>query len=156
MKALGKFVETALRFAVVESLLPKRTLQLGCPTVEEFDGTHLVFVRAGSDPYEVITNFVNVAAETNLNEWTARTKFYDRCHEPALLHASVARNRKLIMDWIPAGDLEDVTYKEDPEAYKAAWSLLKGANRVLVPRGFGDRGVQGKILVAAKYTREHN
>ncbi|KAL2344712.1 hypothetical protein Fmac_005997 [Flemingia macrophylla] len=89
-----------------------------------------------------------VAAETNLKEWTAWTKVYDRCHEPALLHASVDRNRKLIVDWVPAGDLEDVTYKED---HKAAWSLLKGANGVLVPGGFGDRGVQGKIL-AAKLT----
>ncbi|KAL2320399.1 hypothetical protein Fmac_029368 [Flemingia macrophylla] len=55
----------------------------------------------------------------------------------ALLHASVARNRKLIVDWVPTRDLEDVTYKE-------------GVNGVLVPGGFGDRGVQGKIL-AAKY-----
>lgn len=31
---------------------------VGCPAVEEFDGTHLVFVGAGSDPYEVITNAV--------------------------------------------------------------------------------------------------
>lgn len=30
----------------------------GCPDVEEFDGTHLVFIGAGSDPYEVITNAV--------------------------------------------------------------------------------------------------
>ena len=34
-------------------------------------------------------------------------------------------------------------------------TLLQGANGVLVPGGFGDRGVQGKIL-AAKYAREHN
>lgn len=31
---------------------------VGCPDVREFDGTHLVFVEAGSDPYEVITNAV--------------------------------------------------------------------------------------------------
>ncbi|MCI19054.1 CTP synthase-like, partial [Trifolium medium] len=30
----------------------------------------------------------------------------------ALLHASVARNRKLVVDWVPAGDLEDATFKE--------------------------------------------
>ena len=30
----------------------------GCPDVEEFDGTHLVFIGAGTDPYEVITNAV--------------------------------------------------------------------------------------------------
>ncbi|KAL2582068.1 hypothetical protein AAZV13_15G220800 [Glycine max] len=93
-------------------------------------------------------NLLGVAAEPNLKEWTSRTKVYDRCHEivriamvgkytglsdaylsvlKALLHASVARNRKLIVDWVPAGDLEDATYNEDPEAYKAAWSLLKGS-----------------------------
>ena len=32
----------------------------GCPAVEGFDGTHLVFVGAGSDPYEVITNSVKL------------------------------------------------------------------------------------------------
>jgi CTP synthase len=32
---------------------------------------------------------------------------------------------------------------------------LQGAHGVLVPGGFGDRGVQGKIL-AAKYARENN
>jgi CTP synthase len=35
------------------------------------------------------------------------------------------------------------------------WTSLQGANGVLVPGGFGDRGVQGKIL-AAKYARENN
>jgi len=30
----------------------------------------------------------------------------------ALLHASVACNRKLVVDWVPAGDLEDDTLKE--------------------------------------------
>lgn len=33
-------------------------VESGCPDVEEFDGTHLVFIGAGSDPYEVITNAV--------------------------------------------------------------------------------------------------
>jgi CTP synthase (UTP-ammonia lyase) len=32
---------------------------------------------------------------------------------------------------------------------------LQGADGILVPGGFGDRGVQGKIL-AAKYAREKN
>jgi hypothetical protein len=30
----------------------------------------------------------------------------------ALLHASVACHRKLIVEWIAAGDLEDITAKE--------------------------------------------
>ncbi|KAK4285598.1 hypothetical protein QN277_002276 [Acacia crassicarpa] len=121
-------------------------------------------------------NLTSVATEPNLEEWTARTKVYDTLKEPvriamvgkytslsdaylsvlkALLHASVVCKRKLVVDWISAADLEDATYKEDPEAHKAAWRLLKGANGVLVPGGFGGRGVQGKIL-AAKYARENN
>ncbi|KAL2319305.1 hypothetical protein Fmac_028274 [Flemingia macrophylla] len=36
-------------------------VESGFPVVEEFDGTHLVFVRAGSDSYEVITNFVRLS-----------------------------------------------------------------------------------------------
>lgn len=73
----------------------------------------------------------------------------------ALLHASVPCLRKLIVDWVPASDLEDGTKEENPENYEAAWSLLKGADGILVPGGFGDRGVEGKIL-AAKYARENN
>uniref|UniRef100_A0A6N2K670 CTP synthase n=1 Tax=Salix viminalis TaxID=40686 RepID=A0A6N2K670_SALVM len=72
----------------------------------------------------------------------------------ALLHASVSLRKKLVVDWIPASDLEDETAKENPDVYKAAWKLLKGSDGVLVPGGFGDRGVEGKIL-AAKYAREN-
>lgn len=43
---------------------------------------------------------------------------------------------------------------QNPDAYKAAWKLLKGADGILVPGGFGNRGVQGKIL-AAKHAREN-
>ncbi|KAM1122916.1 hypothetical protein FF1_004364 [Malus domestica] len=120
-------------------------------------------------------NLLGVAREPNLREWTARTEISANLHDPvriamvgkytglsdaylsvlkALLHASVACRRKLVVDWVAAGDLEDVTAAEAPAAYKAAWDLLKGADGVLVPGGFGDRGVQGKIL-AAKYAREN-
>uniref|UniRef100_A0A452ZZ04 CTP synthase (glutamine hydrolyzing) n=1 Tax=Aegilops tauschii subsp. strangulata TaxID=200361 RepID=A0A452ZZ04_AEGTS len=75
--------------------------------------------------------------------------------EEALLHASVALDRKLVVDWVPSCDLEDSAAVETPDAYEKAWGLLKGANGVLVPGGFGDRGVQGKIL-AAKHARENN
>lgn len=30
----------------------------GDPAVQEFDGSHMVFVGAGSDPFDVITNAV--------------------------------------------------------------------------------------------------
>ncbi|GAV80102.1 GATase domain-containing protein/CTP_synth_N domain-containing protein [Cephalotus follicularis] len=122
-----------------------------------------------------VLNLQGITKEPALEEWTSRAKICDMLHEPvriamvgkytalsdsylsvlkALLHASVARRKKLIVDWIPASDLEDATEKESPDAYKAAWKLLKGADGILVPGGFGDRGVQGKIL-SATYAREN-
>ncbi|KAK7282846.1 hypothetical protein RIF29_11931 [Crotalaria pallida] len=44
---------------------------------------------------------------------------------------------------------------QTPEAHAAAWETLKSAACVLVPGGFGDRGVKGMML-AAKYARENN
>ncbi|KAJ6393305.1 hypothetical protein OIU77_022721 [Salix suchowensis] len=122
-----------------------------------------------------LLGFVNVAREPNLKEWTSRAESCDMLLEPvriaivgkytglsdsylsllkALLHASVSLRKKLVVDWVPASDIEDETAKENPDAYKAAWKLLQGADGVLVPGGFGDRGVEGKIL-AAKYAREN-
>ncbi|XP_062158374.1 uncharacterized protein LOC133865880 [Alnus glutinosa] len=138
---------------------------------------HVPLLLKNQKAHEAILKGLNlqgVAREPELEEWTARTKVFDTLHDPvriamvgkytglsdsylsvlkALLHASVACHRKLIVEWIAAGDLEDITAKESPDVYKAAWDLLKGVDGVLVPGGFGDRGVQGKIL-AAKYARE--
>ena len=66
----------------------------------------------------------------------------------ALQHAALAVERKLNIDWIEASDLEGDNNSE-------AWNLLRGANGVLVPGGFGDRGIEGKVL-AAQYARENN
>ncbi|KAK1301362.1 hypothetical protein QJS10_CPB12g01087 [Acorus calamus] len=121
-------------------------------------------------------NLLGVAGEPALEEWTSRAEICDTLHEPvriamvgkytglsdsylsvlkALLHASVACRRKLVVEWVAASDLEESTRIEAPDLHKAAWDLLKGADGVLVPGGFGDRGVQGKIL-AAKYAREND
>ncbi|XP_057517490.1 uncharacterized protein LOC130798492 isoform X1 [Amaranthus tricolor] len=122
-----------------------------------------------------VLNLYGVAKEPVLDEWTRRAGLCSMLHVPvriamvgkytglsdsylsvlkALLHASVACHRKLILDWVPASDLEDSTKEENLESYKSAWNLLKGADGILVPGGFGDRGVEGKIL-AAKYAREN-
>ncbi|KAH0449430.1 hypothetical protein IEQ34_020122 [Dendrobium chrysotoxum] len=114
--------------------------------------------------------------EPMLKEWTSMVKVSDSLCDPvriamvgkytglsdsylsvlkALLHASVYCGKKLIVDWVTSTDLEDNTAQEEPLVHDAAWNLLKGADGILVPGGFGDRGVQGKIL-AAKYAREKN
>ena len=66
---------------------------------------------------------------------------YKSVHE-ALHHAGMAHNCKVNVKCVEAEELE-----ENPR-------LLKGVNGILVPGGFGSRGVNGKI-VAIKYAREH-
>ena len=70
----------------------------------------------------------------------------------ALQHSAFAVDRKLVIDWIESTDLDphDVTEKHDE-----AWELLRAADGILVPGGFGNRGVEGKIA-AANYARVNN
>ena len=68
----------------------------------------------------------------------------------SLQHAAMAVDRKLIIDWIEASHLESDW--ENADERSEAWGSLKQASGVLVPGGFGDRGVEGKIL-AAEYAR---
>ncbi|KAG6417761.1 hypothetical protein SASPL_119954 [Salvia splendens] len=72
----------------------------------------------------------------------------------ALLHACIACSLKPAIDWIAASDLEDDNALSTPEAQATAWRTLKNAACILVPGGFGDRGVKG-MLLAAKYAREN-
>ena len=67
----------------------------------------------------------------------------------ALQHAAMAANRKLRIDWLEASDLEDGSAED---VHSDAWKRLRAANGILVPGGFGHRGVEGKIL-AANYAR---
>ena len=70
----------------------------------------------------------------------------------ALQHSAFTVDRKLVIDWIESTDLDphDVTEKHDQ-----AWELLRAADGILVPGGFGNRGVEGKIA-AANYARVNN
>lgn len=61
----------------------------------------------------------------------------------ALFHAASAQNRRLEIDWIYSGDLEK----------EKGWDRLATAHGIVVPGGFGYRGVEGKIM-AARYARE--
>ena len=67
----------------------------------------------------------------------------------SLQHAAMAVDRKLVIDWIEASHLEDGWESEE---HNTAWKALREADGVLVPGGFGDRGVEGKIK-AAHYAR---
>ena len=70
----------------------------------------------------------------------------------ALQHSAFAVNRKLIIDWIESTNLDTT---ERTPMYDDAWTILKAADGILVPGGFGNRGVEGKIA-AANYARVNN
>ena len=72
----------------------------------------------------------------------------------SLQHAAIAAGRRLLVDWVDATALEAGTERTDAEAYRVSWELVRGAHGVLVPGGFGDRGVEGKIA-AIQYAREN-
>jgi len=61
----------------------------------------------------------------------------------ALTHGGIANDAKVKISWIDSEDIES----------KGARDMLKGMDGILVPGGFGIRGVEGKID-AVKYARE--
>jgi CTP synthase len=67
----------------------------------------------------------------------------------SLKHAGFACKRNVVIDWVEASHLE---LNETEEKCVDAWSLVKAADGILVPGGFGDRGVEGKIK-AINYAR---
>ena len=70
----------------------------------------------------------------------------------SLQHAAMEVNRKLRINWIEASHLEDSWKNKNDEEFENSWNMLKSSDGILVPGGFGDRGIEGKIL-AAQYAR---
>ena len=112
----------------------------------------------------VLKHFGLSAPEADMTEWLALVDRVDNLKEnvkialvgkyvelhdayisvvESLKHAGYKHNSKITIDWIQS---EDVT-EENVNDY------LKDADGILVPGGFGDRGVEGKIT-AIKYARE--
>jgi CTP synthase len=61
----------------------------------------------------------------------------------ALKHAALTQGVEVEIDWIHSADLEK----------NKGWDVLEQAHGILVPGGFGSRGIEGKIL-SARYARE--
>lgn len=57
----------------------------------------------------------------------------------ALIHAGVANNVRVISKWINAEDLSPDTLQE----------AFEGVHGILVPGGFGERGIKGKIMASS-------
>ena len=65
----------------------------------------------------------------------------------ALFHAGIALKTKVKIKWIESDTLETMS----PEQIDIAFAGIQG---ILVPGGFGSRGVEGK-MIAERYAREH-
>ena len=73
------------------------------------------------------------------------TESYKSLHE-SLVHGGLANDVKVELRYVSAEDLEDKS--------KDVAELLNGCHGILVPGGFGERGVEGKIK-AITYAREN-
>ena len=62
----------------------------------------------------------------------------------ALHHAGIANQRQVEIEWIHSGDLER----------GKGWEQFEGLAGVVVPGGFGHRGIEGKVM-AARWAREN-
>ncbi len=62
----------------------------------------------------------------------------------ALKHAALANGVEVEIGWVHSADLEK----------DKGWDVIKSADGILVPGGFGSRGIEGKIM-AARYAREN-
>ncbi|HLE13659.1 MAG TPA: CTP synthase [Anaerolineales bacterium] len=68
---------------------------------------------------------------------------YMRVRE-ALHHAALSLGIEAQIDWVHSADLEK----------GRGWEVIQGADGIIVPGGFGSRGIEGKIQ-AARYAREN-
>lgn len=62
----------------------------------------------------------------------------------ALGHAGIANQAEIEIKWVHSEEVDETNYKQ----------LFDDVDGILIPGGFGNRGIEGKIL-AAKYAREN-
>ncbi|AME09201.1 MULTISPECIES: CTP synthase [Gemella] len=139
---------------------------------------HVIESRDVSNLYELPVNLKNqkiddivlkhfnlTAPEADMTEWLSLVKRVDNLKDTvkialvgkyvelhdayisvveSLKHAGYKYNAKVEIDWIQS---EDITEEN-------VYDYLKDADGILVPGGFGDRGVEGKITTI-KYAREN-
>lgn len=72
----------------------------------------------------------------------------------SLEHAAMHLRRDLDLVWIDAEHLDPAMEKTEPETWNKAWETLKSTSGLIIPGGFGERGVESKML-ASKWAREN-
>ncbi|QJC50354.1 CTP synthase [Paenibacillus albicereus] len=123
----------------------------------------LMLQEQGLDQY-VVDHLKLTAPQPDMTEWTAlvdRVKNLKRKTEIAIVgkyvalhdaylsiveslaHAGIEADSEISIRWVDAEELTDANAAE----------ALAGVNGILVPGGFGDRGIEGKVA-AIRYARE--
>ncbi len=97
------------------------------------------FIRSYKNP----RNSVNIAM---CGKYNSLHDAYKSILE-ALIHAGVENISKVNVKWVDSEKLEKNNTQID--------SYFKDVDGIIIPGGFGDRGIEGKIL-SAKYARENN
>ncbi|MAF80141.1 CTP synthetase [bacterium] len=68
----------------------------------------------------------------------------------SIKHAAYKEKRKPIIEWLDAEEFD-----KKNKGYRTSLKKLEKLDGIIVPGGFGSRGIEGKIQ-AVKYCREHN
>ncbi len=116
---------------VDDRILEKLGIWTGAPNIQPWEK----LVHAINNPKKVVTIGIT-------GKYVDLTESYKSLHE-ALIHGGIANEAKVALQYISADNLED-----DSELEK-----LSGCDGILVPGGFGSRGMEGKIR-AVTYARE--
>jgi len=104
----------------------------GEPRLDEWEN----IVRRVKDPSDCVTIAI-------VGKYTDLTESYKSLNE-ALVHGGIANNCRVELKFVDSEEIEKA---------KGARDMVAGCQGILVPGGFGQRGIEGKIL-AAKHARE--
>ena len=123
--------------------------------LEESNFSSIVCKILNLDSREIdLTEWKNMLARIEARDKTVKIALcgkYVQLHDAylsvaeALAHAGYENGAKVDIDWVDTEALTPLNVED----------MLGGADGILVPGGFGNRGIEGKIL-CAKYAREHN
>jgi CTP synthase len=146
------------------------TAVISLPDVDNIYTIPLILQKQGVDK-RIIDHFQIEAQEPDLSEWISilnaqkkplhevtigmvgkYTDFADsyKSVAEALMHAGIKTKTHIHIRYIDAETL----IPSDSPTQDTIDQVLKGVHAILVPGGFGTRGIEGKIE-AAKYAREH-
>jgi len=117
--------------ALDEEIVEKLKIWTGRPNLKEWEGV----IRRIKNPHFETTIAV-------VGKYVSLVESYKSLTE-ALVHGGIANDARVNLTYVDSEQVE----KEGPEP------LLSGANGILVPGGFGTRGIEGKIR-AIQYARE--